>query len=257
MLWCDVLRGLVQDQRMAQGELGPRILLQTNSEREWFRGIRNRILTSSELCQVRESHWSPLTRYLIVLPIPSPRSRDQTLWWDRGCAENVQAWVVQRLHVVGTIGLTIGFFQVSYDESCKRLLIFLYWRRPLLPCSSLVSLFPCCSSAQWSTARTRTRTSHTRRPLTRNRTPTKWRRPDTEWTRSTTNWNLSVSPGCICCLIEKDHVGLRYLYRENKWEGWGTPTIITHTRFWCANLVPNINSQTLHSSCFSNNVIVG
>lgn len=48
------------------------------------------------------------------------RSRDPTLWWDRGCAENIQAWVVQRLHVVGTIGLTIGFFQV---RSLK-----LFWR---------------------------------------------------------------------------------------------------------------------------------
>ncbi|XP_046394370.1 tetraspanin-9 [Ischnura elegans] len=33
-------------------------------------------------------------------------------WYSKGCAEQVQMWFVQRLHVVGTVGLVVAFIQL-------------------------------------------------------------------------------------------------------------------------------------------------
>uniref|UniRef100_A0A6B2EJA5 Tetraspanin n=1 Tax=Phlebotomus kandelakii TaxID=1109342 RepID=A0A6B2EJA5_9DIPT len=40
------------------------------------------------------------------------RSKDPSLWWDKGCAQTLQMWFIQRLHVVGTVGLVIAFLQL-------------------------------------------------------------------------------------------------------------------------------------------------
>lgn len=42
------------------------------------------------------------------------KSMNPTLWWSRGCTEVFQMWLVQRLHVVGTVGLVIAFLQVTF-----------------------------------------------------------------------------------------------------------------------------------------------
>lgn len=40
------------------------------------------------------------------------KSMNPSIWWDKGCGEAFQLWLVQRLHVVGSIGLVIAFLQV-------------------------------------------------------------------------------------------------------------------------------------------------
>lgn len=40
------------------------------------------------------------------------RSQDPGQWWDRGCADVLQVWIVRRLCVVGTVALVIAFLQV-------------------------------------------------------------------------------------------------------------------------------------------------
>jgi tetraspanin-9 len=35
------------------------------------------------------------------------------MWYPTGCAEQVQMWFVERLHIVGVVGLVVAFIQVS------------------------------------------------------------------------------------------------------------------------------------------------
>jgi tetraspanin-9 len=35
------------------------------------------------------------------------------MWYATGCAEQVQMWFVERLHIVGIVGLVVAFIQVS------------------------------------------------------------------------------------------------------------------------------------------------
>lgn len=35
------------------------------------------------------------------------------MWYSKGCSEQVQMFFVQRLHVVGVIGLIVAFIQVN------------------------------------------------------------------------------------------------------------------------------------------------
>lgn len=37
---------------------------------------------------------------------------DPDMWFSKGCAEQVQMWFVQRLHIVGIIGLVVAFIQL-------------------------------------------------------------------------------------------------------------------------------------------------
>jgi hypothetical protein len=38
---------------------------------------------------------------------------NQDMWYTTGCAEQVQMWFVERLHIVGIVGLIVAFIQVS------------------------------------------------------------------------------------------------------------------------------------------------
>ncbi|XP_011702924.1 PREDICTED: tetraspanin-9 isoform X1 [Wasmannia auropunctata] len=38
--------------------------------------------------------------------------RNKELWYKEGCATAIQMWLVTRLHVVGTVGLVVAFFQL-------------------------------------------------------------------------------------------------------------------------------------------------
>lgn len=38
---------------------------------------------------------------------------NQDMWYPTGCAEQVQMWFVERLHIVGIVGLVVAFIQVS------------------------------------------------------------------------------------------------------------------------------------------------
>ncbi|KAJ8873552.1 hypothetical protein PR048_024370 [Dryococelus australis] len=40
------------------------------------------------------------------------RSRDPDMWYPKGCAEQVQMWFVERMHIVGVVGLVVAFIQV-------------------------------------------------------------------------------------------------------------------------------------------------
>lgn len=40
------------------------------------------------------------------------RNGTADIWYDKGCAEQVQMWFVERLHLVGVIGLVVAFFQL-------------------------------------------------------------------------------------------------------------------------------------------------
>uniref|UniRef100_A0A2M4AMR9 Tetraspanin n=1 Tax=Anopheles triannulatus TaxID=58253 RepID=A0A2M4AMR9_9DIPT len=40
------------------------------------------------------------------------KAGDPSLLWDKSCGQILQMWFVQRLHVVGTVGLVIGFLQL-------------------------------------------------------------------------------------------------------------------------------------------------
>ncbi|XP_063231945.1 tetraspanin-9 [Bacillus rossius redtenbacheri] len=40
------------------------------------------------------------------------RSRDPDMWFAKGCAEQVQMWFVERLHIVGVVGLVVAFIQL-------------------------------------------------------------------------------------------------------------------------------------------------
>lgn len=39
---------------------------------------------------------------------------DADLWYQNGCSEQVLMWFIQRLHVVGVVGLAVAFIQVGY-----------------------------------------------------------------------------------------------------------------------------------------------
>lgn len=40
------------------------------------------------------------------------RSGDADLWYGNGCSEQVLMWFIQRLHIVGVVGLAVAFIQV-------------------------------------------------------------------------------------------------------------------------------------------------
>jgi len=35
------------------------------------------------------------------------------MWYPSGCVEQVQMWFVERLHIVGVVGLVVAFIQVK------------------------------------------------------------------------------------------------------------------------------------------------
>lgn len=41
-----------------------------------------------------------------------PEGRNKEFWYKEGCASAIQMWLVTRLHVVGTVGLVVGFLQL-------------------------------------------------------------------------------------------------------------------------------------------------
>jgi tetraspanin-9 len=41
-----------------------------------------------------------------------PEGRNKELWYKEGCTSAIQMWLVTRLHVVGTVGLVVGFLQL-------------------------------------------------------------------------------------------------------------------------------------------------
>nr|CAD7395982.1 unnamed protein product [Timema poppensis] len=41
------------------------------------------------------------------------RSHNPDMWYTKGCAEQVQMWFVERLHIVGIVGLVVAFIQVQ------------------------------------------------------------------------------------------------------------------------------------------------
>lgn len=45
------------------------------------------------------------------------RSGDADNWYQKGCAEQVQMWFVERLHLVGVIGLVVAFLQVRVTHN--------------------------------------------------------------------------------------------------------------------------------------------
>lgn len=44
--------------------------------------------------------------------IDCTKSNDPTRWWDKGCTNAIEMWLLHRLHVVGSVGLVIAFLQV-------------------------------------------------------------------------------------------------------------------------------------------------
>uniref|UniRef100_U5EZT2 Tetraspanin n=1 Tax=Corethrella appendiculata TaxID=1370023 RepID=U5EZT2_9DIPT len=46
------------------------------------------------------------------LDLDCRKKGDPSLYWDKGCAQVLQLWLIQQLHVVGIIGLVIAFFQL-------------------------------------------------------------------------------------------------------------------------------------------------
>ena len=38
---------------------------------------------------------------------------NQDMWYPSGCVEQVQMWFVERLHIVGVVGLVVAFIQVK------------------------------------------------------------------------------------------------------------------------------------------------
>lgn len=85
------------------------------------------------------------------------KSMNPALWWDRGCTDVFQMWILHRLHVVGTVGLVIGFLQVP--KACSNLI----WNSNCFRFSYLVWSLQCCSSARCDRKMSLTRTSHIHR----------------------------------------------------------------------------------------------
>lgn len=55
------------------------------------------------------------------------RSQNPSLWWDRGCTDVLQSWIVHRLCVVGTVALVIAFLQVRNVTPLYTLFIFNFY----------------------------------------------------------------------------------------------------------------------------------
>lgn len=53
------------------------------------------------------------------------RSQNPSLWWDRGCTDVLQSWIVHRLCVVGTVAFVIAFLQVRNTN--KNQLVYNYF----------------------------------------------------------------------------------------------------------------------------------
>lgn len=47
------------------------------------------------------------------------RSGDPSLLWDKSCGQILQMWFIQRLHVVGIVGLVIAFLQVCSESATR------------------------------------------------------------------------------------------------------------------------------------------
>lgn len=45
------------------------------------------------------------------------RLRDPDLWYSGGCSGQIHMWFVQRLHIVGVVGLAVAFIQVRIEFS--------------------------------------------------------------------------------------------------------------------------------------------
>lgn len=51
--------------------------------------------------------------------IDCTKSNDPSRWWDKGCGNAIQMWILYHLHIVGIIGLVIAFLQVfQWNYSC-------------------------------------------------------------------------------------------------------------------------------------------
>ena len=42
---------------------------------------------------------------------------NQDMWYPSGCVDQVQMWFVERLHIVGVVGLVVAFIQVKLFSS--------------------------------------------------------------------------------------------------------------------------------------------
>lgn len=45
------------------------------------------------------------------------RAKDPSLWWDKGCAQALNVWFFERLHIAGGVVLGIAFLQVISLQS--------------------------------------------------------------------------------------------------------------------------------------------
>lgn len=43
------------------------------------------------------------------------QSHNPNLWYERGCSDQVHMWFVERLHIIGVIGLAVAFIQVKLN----------------------------------------------------------------------------------------------------------------------------------------------
>lgn len=56
-------------------------------------------------------------------------SGNPDMWYPNGCSEKVHMWFVERLHIIGAIGLVITFIQVNDkmipERTQKKLYIYI------------------------------------------------------------------------------------------------------------------------------------
>lgn len=52
------------------------------------------------------------------------QTKNPDFWFSRGCSEQIHMWFVQRLHIVGVVGLVVAFVQVIIKIRFKLINLF-------------------------------------------------------------------------------------------------------------------------------------
>lgn len=114
MLRRQLVRRLVRHQCLAGRAVGPAVLLPTalrfaNAGRLGWRSAERWLPEVIFVAKFSVERYKFYQLFLIAF-----RAGDPSLLWDKSCGQILQMWFVQRLHVVGTVGLVIAFLQVRW-----------------------------------------------------------------------------------------------------------------------------------------------
>lgn len=66
---------------------------------------------------VPDSCCLPIVEFSYLATDHCGQTGNSELWFNRGCSDQVHMWFVDRLHVVGILGLVVAFIQVIFHIS--------------------------------------------------------------------------------------------------------------------------------------------